>query len=99
MKFQKIRCIIESKIPIRGIQGGMRVMKKVIVYTSDTCTYCSMAKDYLKSVNVNYEERNVKQPEYRKELMAMKIMSVPVIKVGEETIIGFDKSALDKALF
>lgn len=73
-------------------------MKNVIVYTSDTCTYCSQAKEYLKENGITYEERNIKEPNYRKELMAMKIMSVPVIKIEDEVVVGFDKEKIDSLL-
>lgn len=73
-------------------------MKNVIVYTSNTCTYCSQAKEYLKENGVAYEERNIKEPAFRKELMAMGFMSVPVIKIGDEPVLGFDREKIDKLL-
>jgi glutaredoxin 3 len=73
-------------------------MKNVVVYTSDTCTYCGAAKDYLKQKGVQYEEKNIKDVTYRKELMAMGYMSVPVIKIGEEVVLGFDQAKIDSLL-
>lgn len=73
-------------------------MKNVVVYTSNTCTYCSQAKEYLKDNGVAYEERNIKEPAYRKELMAMGFMSVPVIKIDEETVLGFDRDKINSLL-
>lgn len=73
-------------------------MKDVVVYTSNTCTYCAQAKEYLKDNNVAYEERNIKEPAFRKELMAMGFMSVPVIKIGDEPVLGFDKEKIDTLL-
>ena len=34
-------------------------MKDVVVYTSSTCPYCTLAKDYLKEKGVEYTEKNV----------------------------------------
>jgi glutaredoxin 3 len=73
-------------------------MKDVVVYTSNTCTYCGQAKEYLKENGIAYEERNIKEPAFRKELMGMGFMSVPVIKIGEETVLGFDKEKIDSLL-
>lgn len=73
-------------------------MKNVIVYTSNTCTYCGQAKEYLKENGISYEERNIKEPAYRKELMGMGFMSVPVIKIDEEAVLGFDKDKIDSLL-
>lgn len=73
--------------------------KKVVVFTSDTCGYCHMAKDYLNEINVAFEERNVSSdPAARKELMSKGFMGVPVIYVGDEIIQGFDKNKLDELL-
>lgn len=73
-------------------------MKNVVVYTSNTCTYCAQAKEYLKENGITFEERNIKEPTFRKELMGMGYMSVPVIKIDEEPILGFDKAKIDSLL-
>lgn len=73
-------------------------MKNVIVYTSNTCTYCGQAKEYLKSNGVSYEERNIKEPAFRKELMSMGFMSVPVIKIEDDVVLGFDRDKIDTLL-
>ncbi|SUY47970.1 glutaredoxin [Clostridium putrefaciens] len=73
-------------------------MKNVVIYTSDTCSFCVVAKEYFKENNISYEEKNVKEPANRKELMAMGIMSVPVIKIDGETVIGFNQSEVEALL-
>ena len=74
-------------------------MSKVTVYTSNTCPYCTMAKDYLKDKEVAFEEKNVQtDKEARQELMAMGYTGVPVICVDDEQIVGFDKNRLDELL-
>ncbi len=74
-------------------------MSKVTVYTSNTCPYCTMAKDYLKDREVAFEEKNVQtDKEARQELMAMGYTGVPVICVDNEQIVGFDKARLDELL-
>jgi glutaredoxin len=48
---------------------------------------------------VDYEEKDVQQDtQARKELMGRGIMAVPVIAIGEEFIVGFDKNRLDQKL-
>lgn len=73
-------------------------MEKVIVYTSNSCTYCTAVKNYLKQNNVEFEERNVTKSEYRKELIDLGFMSVPVLKIGDEIIKGFDLNAINNSL-
>jgi glutaredoxin-like YruB-family protein len=73
-------------------------MKNVVVYTSNNCPYCVSAKDYLKQNGVTYEEKNVSKPEYRKELMSLGYMSVPVLKIEDEIVVGFDTNKIDNLL-
>lgn len=73
--------------------------KKVVVYTSNTCGYCHMVKDYLNEKNVPFEERNVStDASARKELMTQGFMGVPVIYIGDDVVQGFDKNKLEALL-
>ncbi|WP_077074248.1 glutaredoxin family protein [Aedoeadaptatus urinae] len=74
-------------------------MSKVVVYTSNTCPYCTMAKDYLKEKGVEFEEKNVQNDAAaRDELISMGYTGVPVLVIGEEEIVGFDRARIDGAL-
>lgn len=73
--------------------------KNIVIYSSDSCIYCREAKNYFRSIGVEFEERNVsKDVSARKELMAKGFMGVPVIMVDQEIIQGFDKRKLDELL-
>ncbi len=73
--------------------------KKVVVYSSDSCLYCRMAKSYLEKNNVSFEEKNVgTDAQARNELAAKGYTGVPVIMVGETEILGFDQPKLKEAL-
>lgn len=74
-------------------------MKEVLVYTSSTCPYCTLATEYLEDRGIAFTEKNVqKDPEARKELMAMGHMGVPVVVIDGKEIVGFDKSKIDLAM-
>ena len=76
-----------------------KMAKNVVVYSSNTCGYCTMAKDYLNQNGVAFTEKNVSTDiEARKELMSKGFMGVPVIYVEDEVIQGFDKARLDTLL-
>ncbi len=68
-------------------------MKSVTIYTTPTCVYCRMAKDYFKANNVAYTEKNVYEDVAAREMMFDKSgqMGVPVIDIEGEIIVGFDK--------
>ncbi len=71
-------------------------MKEVTIYTTPTCGYCKMAKEYFTANNVAYTEHNVGTDlEKRKEMIEKSgQMGVPVIFVDSEMTVGFDKSRL-----
>lgn len=75
-------------------------MKDVTIYTTPTCTYCKMAKEFFVANNVQYAEHNVSTDlEKRKEMIERSgQMGVPVIFVGDEMVVGFDKSRLSSLL-
>ncbi|SCG82452.1 glutaredoxin [Proteiniborus sp. DW1] len=74
-------------------------MSNVIIYSSNSCGYCVLAKEYLQEKGVNYEEKNIStDPSARKELMQKGYMGVPVIIVNGEEIVGFDKARLEELL-
>lgn len=74
-------------------------MTDIIVYSSDTCPYCTALKDYLKEKNVEFTEKNItKDMEARKELMNMGHMGVPVTIIENQEIVGFDQAKLDQLL-
>jgi len=75
-------------------------MKKVVVYSTPTCPYCTMVKDYLSDNNVEYEEKDVSVDEKARDEMTEKSgqMGVPVIDVDGEMVMGFDKEKLAKLL-
>ncbi len=75
-------------------------MKTVNIYTTPTCMYCKMAKEYFQKNSIAYNEFNVQADlEKRKEMIDKSgQMGVPVITVGDEFIVGFDKKRLDTLL-
>lgn len=75
-------------------------MAKTIVYSTDTCPWCTVAKDFLKENNVEFEVKNVAEDEVAKDELMQKTgqLSVPVLDIDGKIIVGFDKEAITKAL-
>ena len=74
-------------------------MKKVEVFSSNTCKNCVDLKNYLKANNIEYIEYNIsKDQEARKNLIQLGYMSVPVILIGGEHVLGFDRIRIDQLL-
>jgi len=79
---------------------------KVTVYTTATCPYCKMLKDYLAEKNILYTEKLVDQDDSaREEMIGVSggFLGVPFTLIvkddgGRETVIGFDKNKLNEVL-
>ena len=55
--------------------------------------------EYLSQQGVQFTERNVgKDPTAREELMALGLLSLPVIIIGDKKLTGFNPKAIDAAL-
>ena len=79
---------------------------QVIVYTTTTCPYCKMLKDYLSEKNISFTEKLVDQDDLAREEMAGAsggFLGVPFSVVVKEdgsknAIIGFDKNRVNEIL-
>ena len=72
----------------------------VKVYSTSWCVYCRMAKEYLKSRKVDFAEVNVEHDQEAAKALVERTgqYGVPVIEIGDETILGFDRPRIDGAL-
>jgi glutaredoxin-like YruB-family protein len=75
-------------------------MKKVTIYSTPTCHFCQMAKEFFKANNVQYTEHNVASDLEKRKEMVDKTgqLGVPVITIDENIIVGFDKPQISKLL-
>jgi len=66
-------------------------MKKVEIYTSDTCIQCKKAKEYFQNNSIEFVEYNISSnEEFKRELIKKGYLSVPIIVVDGQDILGFD---------
>jgi glutaredoxin-like YruB-family protein len=74
--------------------------KSVKVYSTPTCPWCMRVKQFLKENNIAFEDVDVSSNQAAAEEMIQKTgqMGVPVLDIGGEIIVGFDKERIKKAL-
>jgi len=75
-------------------------MANVTIYSTPTCPYCKMAKEYMTENNVECKDVDVSTDQDAASEMVQKSgqMGVPVIDVDGKIIVGFDKQELQSAL-
>lgn len=80
-------------------------MTKITMYTTRTCPFCKMQKDYLSSKKIAFEEILVdeKPEEAQKMIEISGQMGVPFTIIDKDdgsrtTILGFDRAKIDETL-
>ncbi len=73
---------------------------KIKIYTTPTCPWCRRAKEYFKQMGLPFTELDVSKDPRAAEEMVRKSgqMGVPVIEIGSNIIVGFDKAKIDRLL-
>ncbi len=75
-------------------------MHTVKIYTTPSCVFCRMSKEFFKANNVEYQELNVATDVTARNEMIQKSgqFGVPVIDIDGNLVIGFDKPRLSQLL-
>ena len=75
-------------------------MPSVTIYSTPSCVYCKMAKEFFKENNITYTEYNVAEDDEAREEMIEKSgqMGVPVIDIDGQLTVGFDKDRVKQLL-
>ena len=74
--------------------------KTITIYSTPVCHFCHAAKDYFKDKGVEYTEFDVAaDAEKRQEMIEMTgQMGVPVIRIGDDVVVGFDEAKVAELL-
>jgi glutaredoxin-like YruB-family protein len=72
----------------------------VTIYSTPVCHFCQTAKEFFTENNVKYEEFDVAaDADKRQEMIDMTgQMGVPVIRIGDDVVIGFDEDKVKELL-
>jgi glutaredoxin 3 len=73
---------------------------RITIYGAEWCPPCHTAKAYLKSRNVAFSYINVdEEPEKGREIAEQTgWTAIPIIQIGQEYILGFDRAKIDAAI-
>lgn len=73
---------------------------QVTIYSTPTCGFCHMAKQWLSENNIPFEEKDVTTDQSLVQEMVQKSgqMGVPVIEIKDKILVGFDKHRMEELL-
>jgi glutaredoxin 3 len=74
--------------------------KTVEIYSTPSCHFCHMAKEWLAAKNIPYADYDVAADmEKRKEMVEITgQLGVPVIKIGDDVMVGFNPDHMAQLL-
>lgn len=75
-------------------------MSSVLIYTTPTCAFCHMAKEYFKSKDIEFDTKDITQDKdaYQEILDKSDQLGTPVIDIDGIVVIGFNRNEIDAAL-
>lgn len=75
-------------------------MANVKIYSTPTCPYCKMVKQFLKENNIEFEDVDVASNQTAAQEMVKKSgqMGVPVLDIAGQIVVGFDKGKIKQLL-
>jgi len=78
----------------------MAAQKQVTIYSTPTCHFCHMAKEFFTQNKVQFTDHNVATDLPKRKEMIEKSgqMGVPVITIGDKLVVGFDEERLKELL-
>jgi glutaredoxin 3 len=73
---------------------------RVRVYSAPRCPWCQRAKDFLNEHGIEFEDVNVLDDKEAGKEIADRTgqLGIPVIEIGNELVVGFDRDMLVKLL-
>jgi glutaredoxin-like YruB-family protein len=73
---------------------------RVIVFSTPTCSYCNMAKQYFRRNKIRFKDVDVSRDQAAARDLVRRTgqMGVPVIDINGKLIVGFDKPQINRLL-
>lgn len=70
------------------------------IYSTPTCIYCKMVKDFFAKNKIQYEDINVAENAAARDEMIKRSnqMGVPVIDIDGQMVVGFDQRRIEELL-
>lgn len=72
----------------------------ITVYSTPSCSYCRLAKDYFRKHHIPFTDYNVTNNKAKADEMVRKSgqMGVPVLDIHGRILVGFNPAEIERAL-
>lgn len=91
------RLKINRKVALMSEQD---IKKRVIVFSTPTCHFCNLAKQYLRQQKIAFKDVDVSRDAAAARDLVRRTgqMGVPVIDINGKVIVGFDRPKINQLL-
>jgi len=99
-KSEQLNAIFNKSVFVAAGLNDEKPRKKVTVYTTPTCSWCTTVKRHLQENGIQYREVNVAADQKAAEEMVRKSgqSGVPQTEINGQIIVGFDKTRINSLL-
>lgn len=70
----------------------------IVIYTQDDCPPCTFVKNYLSEQGVDFIEKNIKNNQYRNEMIDYDAFATPFILLNNEPMYSVDMDKINSTL-
>lgn len=94
------RNLLEESVFFNSGSENDKPAKRVIVYSTPTCSWCATLKNHLRHHHIKYTDIDVSKDQSAAQAMIAKSgqQGVPQMEINGEIIVGFDKNRINKLL-
>ena len=94
------KSLFDSALFNASSEGSDTKQKRVTVYSTPTCSWCTTLKNHLKSNGIKYSEIDISKDQNAAQNMVRKSgqQGVPQTDIGGKMIVGFDKVKINSLL-
>ncbi len=78
----------------------MNANPNVTIYTSPSCAFCHMAKEYFKDKGIDFTEKDITSDAAAYEFVVTEVGQAvtPIISINDTVVVGFDRPKIEDAL-
>ena len=97
---EQLKAIFEKAAFVANNSGDEKPQKRVTVYTTPTCTWCTTVKRHLQEHGVKFREVDVSADQKAAEAMVKRSgqQGVPQTDIDGQIVVGFDKVRINSLL-
>ncbi|MEE4114686.1 MAG: glutaredoxin family protein [Marinilabiliaceae bacterium] len=94
------RAVFSEKQQVAPGIKNEKTIKRVTVYSTPTCSWCTTIKNYFKENNIAFRDVDVSRDQKAAEEMVRRSgqQGVPQTDINGEIVVGFDKARIDRLL-